>query len=408
VVLAQAIVGGCWRWMHAGPAPGIHLAVRCNFLQKIPGPAAYCAVYFALLGIAAFKSGDHRRAASGPLPSSISIQHDSIEKKGTMKTSTARWALITAVPALVLSLSACGKKEVVEPVAGAAPPAAVSPKAAGNAGKAGGSVEQQASAKFNAYTGAYNKLLGTFGLNETRDRYLKMEVAKAKPSDDPSLTTGWVGMALDQFKAARALPPGGLDALDQAADPMIAELDKLVGMLNTIKPYYESKAYKDDNLARGKAEDPVIRASFESSGRAVEKFNALLDAEQKKNTARMLSKMKDSGDALGYNTKLALSQGEELVSMFGSGDDIRNAAVLAKADALMAQLEKTLADQRSAYTAAKSKEPKPDTDYENTANNLNSVVGAYRDLKQSKDPKDYNKMVEEYNRAVENANDIRR
>ncbi|MEC5213173.1 hypothetical protein RCH06_001718 [Polaromonas sp. CG_9.5] len=40
------------------------------------------------------------------------------------------------------------------------------------------------------------------------------------------------------------------------------------------------------------------------------------------------------------------------------------------------------------------------------ASNLVSLVGAYRDMKQSKKAEDYNDMVKEYNRAVESANGI--
>ena len=261
--------------------------------------------------------------------------------------------------------------------------------------------------KLNAYTEAYNKLIGTFGLIETQESYFDKNIAKRTAADSISITDGWVEGALEQLKKGRALPSGGNAVLEPQADALIAALDKLVTQLKALDVYYASKAYKNDNLARGKAEDPALRANFEASTAAMKSFNTALGMEQKKADAEILAQLKASGDLLAYNTKLAIGQGEELVSLFNEANDIKNAAKYVQGDALAAQMEKTLNQQRELYAAAKGKEPRPDSGHESTASSLVSVVGAYRDMKQSRKTSEFNDMVKEYNRAVESANRIR-
>jgi hypothetical protein len=139
----------------------------------------------------------------------------------------------------------------------------------------------------------------------------------------------------------------------------------------------------------------------------MEKFNSVLSREQKKRNMQVLAKLKEEGNLLGYGTKLALQQGDELLSLFANEADIKNPEKYQQADQLIAQLEKTLAEQREHYAAAKAKNASPDSWHESAASYLTSMVGSYRDMKQSKRPKDFNEMVSNYNKAVENANRIR-
>ena len=318
------------------------------------------------------------------------------------------FSLLLAVAASSLVLAACGDKAVTSP-ANSSKPAAASPaqKGPSNRDTKAADPGQQMASKLNAYTDVYNNLIGTFGLSETRESYFDKNIIKRNASDSLSITDGWLEGPLESLKKARALPSGGNDVLEAPADALIAALDKLVTQLKDLKVYYASKAYKNDNLSRGKAEDPVLRANFEATTAALKTFNSALGVEQKKSDAQLLAKLKASGNLVAYNTKLAIGQGEELVSLFGGTADIKNAAKYVQGDALVAELEKTLAQQREQFAAAKGKETQPDSGHESTASNLVSLVGAYRDMKQSRKAEDFNGMVKEYNRAVESANRIR-
>ena len=322
----------------------------------------------------------------------------------TAHFSTTRTALVALTTSALLALAACGK--------GAEAPATVdvNAPATGTAAAPAGEARtgQQATAKLNAYTAGYNKLIGTFGLPETQERYFKANIPARKATDSVSITDGWVDQGLEQFKQGRALPAGGLEALDTAADQLITPLDKLVTQLKALDVYYSSKAYKDDNLAKGKAQDAELRQLFTSTTAALKNFNTALGVEQKKRGAEALASLKASGDMLSYDTQLALQKGEELISVFTDEADIGNPAKYQQADALVATLEATLADQRTQYNAAKAKKPAPDYGHESANGSLVSLVGAYREMKQSKKASDYNSMVKYYNSAVESGNRISR
>jgi len=313
---------------------------------------------------------------------------------------------LTASAALVM-LAACGKSvdEAATSAGAAVSAAANSVKSAANGD--GADTEASTSAKLNAYTQGYNKLIGTFGLPETQERYLKMNIAKRKASENLSITDGWIDLANEQLKKGRKLAAPGLDELDKSGDTLIASLDSLVGQLKDLHVYYEGKAYKDDDLAKGKAADAKVREAFASSTTAMKQFSDVLGREEKKRSAAVLAKLKASGDMLGYGTKLGLQQAEEIVGLFDNEQDIRDPAKYQAADAQLVLLEKTLDDQRAAYEAAKNKEPAPDSAHESTATALVSFVGSYRAMKQSKEPKAFNEMVKKYNGAVERANRLR-
>ncbi len=318
-------------------------------------------------------------------------------------TRTAPTLLLAAT--LTFGLAACDKKS--SDSAAVSPPAAEPAKSTDSKkSDAAGNAPQQATAKMDAYTDAYNKLIGTFGLFETHQSYLKEDIAKKKPSDSISITDGWVELALAQFQKTRALPGTAPGELDASAERLIGALDKLVVQLKALDVYYESKAYREDNLAKGKAQDAELRANFDASIAATNQFSSALNQEEKKASAAVLARLKALGDMLGYTSKLALGQAGSIIELFDDEKDIKNVEKYKQADALIAELDKTLAEQRQHFAAAKAKNLNPDSDYESLASNLVSLIGDYRDFKQSKDPRYLNSAVKNYNDAVKSSNDI--
>jgi hypothetical protein len=258
-----------------------------------------------------------------------------------------------------------------------------------------------AMAKVSAYTQGFNKLVGTSGLVETADAYAESDIAHQSAQDLIIVSDGWIEQALDALKSARAMP-GGSKAVDQAADALIADLDKVLARLRPLKVYYDSKAYRDDGLARGKAEDPLMKAEFQAALSDMDAFSEALKAERNKHLALELTALKARGDLLGYNSKLALQQSESLVDLFKSPEDFSDPATLAKGDAIVVQLEKTLADQRKAYTEAKAKTGgQIGPTRQIAADQLTSMIGSYRDLKRTRSAEDFNMMQNNYNSAVE-------
>jgi Protein of unknown function (DUF3829) len=308
-----------------------------------------------------------------------------------------------------LALTGCGKEEtkVASSATKSAPEKSAAAKPAATKPEKTTSAEQSTTAKLNAYTVAYNSLIGSGGLTQTYERYTFAEIPKKKAISSINFYEGSLGDPLEKFKAARAMQASGFNDMDKSADDVIASLEKLLPQLKMLKLYFETKAYRDDDLAKIKAEDASLLANFAAGTSASEKFNALLNAEQRKRNAAELAAMKASGNLLGYSTKLALQQGEELVNMFSSESDIKNPEKYKAADALVAELDKTLIEQRKYFQAAKTKSPSPDHGHESVDSYLVSLIGSYRDLKQFKNGKHFNKMVESYNNAISNANRMR-
>lgn len=288
--------------------------------------------------------------------------------------------------------------------------------ACGGAGSGGGNgsaavaTSPDATAKISAYTEAYNALIDTFGLPRTAEDYRKENIASRSPSDDISISQGWIETAQGKLKTARALP-GALGALDVKAEALETALTNLLARLGPLYSYYNTKAYRADALKRGKEEDAAMTAEFDAALKAMEDFNTALVQRRRAGADAELAKLKSAGNTVGYNNKLAMQQAEELVSLFSKPEDLKDAAIFAKGDVIAGSLEKLLAEQQKAIAEAKSKATEPVQKsqlgvYGLVGDMLGTMIGQYRQLKQSHSGNDMNSMVDSYNRAVGMANDI--
>lgn len=267
-----------------------------------------------------------------------------------------------------------------------------------------------AAAKLSAYTEAYNALIETFGLPATVQTYKEARIASRSPDENITISDGWIESAEGKLKAARALP-GALGPLDAAAETLDAALQKVLARLGPLYAYYNTKAYRQDSLKRGKAEDAQMTAEFDAALKAMDDFNAALVKQRRASAEQELASLKQSGDTVGYNNKLAMQQAEDLVGLFNKPEDLKDPAVFAKADAIAGALEKLLADQQKAIADAKAKAKEPvETSrlgvQSLVVDMLGSMIGQYRQLKQSHSPNDAQLMVDSYNRAVGLANNI--
>jgi hypothetical protein len=267
-----------------------------------------------------------------------------------------------------------------------------------------------AAAKVSAYTEAYNALIETFGLPATAKEYKEARVASRSPGETITISNGWLEAEAGKLKAARALP-GSLGPLDAAAETLDKALQKVLARLGPLYAYYNTKAYRADGLKRGKAEDAQMIAEFDAALKAMDEFNTLLIKQRRAGADAELATLKQSGDTVGYNTKLAMQQAEDLVGLFDKPEDLKDPAVFAKGDTLAASLEKLLAEQQKALAEAKAKAKEPlETSRLSVsglvADMLGSMIGQYRELKQTHATHDAQMMVDSYNRAVGMANNM--
>lgn len=267
----------------------------------------------------------------------------------------------------------------------------------------------QENVKLTAYTQAYNKLIGTFGLTETAKRYEDAEVSRKTGSDNIHITDGWISQGREALNKAIE-SSGDLGKADAAAKALRDTLDPLLKRLDGLKVYYDSKAYKDDKLARGKAEDAAMRAEFTRALDALREFDAQITVLQRARDDKLIADYKAKGDLLSFNSKTALRQADDLISLFRKPEDLKDPAIIAKGNSQITALEKTLADLRTETDKAKAS---GDSDtsrsalyHGQVADYLTSMVGKYRELREEGDPDDRNSMIEDYNRAIDAANNL--
>lgn len=290
--------------------------------------------------------------------------------------------------------------------------------ACGKGAGGGGSVSTTPSdrAKLNAYTGGYNVVLGSYGLKEQVENYDRGHITGPKPEPDYLiLNNGWLDQARDQLKAGRAMPAGDLGEVDAAVDRFLPALEKVMAHETQLSSYYTSKAWRDDALARGKREDPVLRAEFATAQTEGDRLEKVLTRVRDAREVADLDRMKASGDMLGYDTQLALRQARALIGGFASEADIHNAAKVAAAGTQAAALERTLADQHAEVIKAKAKgagsangsvgiaDFRVDT-LGRASGELDALLGHYRDLKAGGGAEAYQAMVASYNEAIGDSN----
>lgn len=282
---------------------------------------------------------------------------------------------------------------------------------AGNGSVTAVATSPATAAKVSAYTEAYNALIERYGLPATAKEYKEARVASRSPGETITISNGWLESEAGKLKAARALP-GSLGPLDAAAEALDKALQKVLARLGPLYAYYNTKAYRADGLKRGKAEDAQMIAEFDAALKALDEFNTLLVKQRRAGADAELAALKQSGDTVGYNTKLAMQQAEDLIGLFDGPEDLKDPAVFAKGDALAGSLEKLLTEQQKAIADAKAraKEPLETSRLGVSAlvvDMLGSMIGQYRQVKQTHATNDAQMMVDSYNRAVGLANNIR-
>ena len=271
-------------------------------------------------------------------------------------------------------------------------------------------------AKLNAYTGGYNVVLGSYGLKSQVENDDRGHIAGPHPEPEyVLLNNGWLEQARDQLKAGRAMRTGNLGEVDAAVDRFLPALEKVMAHETQLSSYYTSKAWRDDGLARGRREDPVLRAEFATAITEGDRLEKVLTRVRDAREVTELDRLKASGDMLGYDTQLALRQARALVGSFASEADLHNAAKVASANAQAATLQKTLTDQHAEVIKAKAKgggsangsigmaDFRVDT-LGRASEALDALLGHYRDLKAGGGAEAYQAMVASYNEAIGDSN----
>lgn len=286
--------------------------------------------------------------------------------------------------AIALSLSACNPT-----------PAGNTSAASGVAGATG---KDAAADKRKRYTEAYNELIDPeMGLPGFVSGYRELDIPRADPASAiyfPVFANA--DLQLTQLKEARKLPGDATTvAADAAVDALIAKLEPLMVQSRALEPYYKTRAYRDDALAKGKAADaPLVQAMDAVRAALTGLDTALRDQE------RVLA-----GSRIVALRKGGFAAEADMVEMMQKGDRFAQAVIANNA----AEADRLLPELTAAATALAGATPKgPNATIDKThfsmiANNGSEMVGAWRDYKASKSDSDRQRVITGYNSAVSTA-----
>ena len=260
-------------------------------------------------------------------------------------------------------------------------------------------------AKLNHYVQGFDVLIGPFGLNAQYQAYAAQHIARKSGNDPISVSDGWLDQGADALKRGQAVKGCGDSAIDTQAAVMITILDRLVARLEGLDTYYSSRGSRDDGLARGKREDPLVIADFNAALAALPPLSAALDEAVDHRDRAALRVLQQEDDQIAFKGGLALQQAKQLIALLRPPQAIHDPAIRARADTLVDAMAHALADERVAFAAARAghdDHPFRNAGYRMAADQLQTMIGAYRDLRHSGNAALFPMLLGAYNAAVEN------
>jgi hypothetical protein len=302
-----------------------------------------------------------------------------------LKTGTRALALATA-GLLTLGLAACGDGAAK----GDNPSVA---QAAGN---------QATQEKFNHYVEAFNKLIDdSWGIEKNFHSYQELDIPNKSAGDSiyfPENITTLEG-ALEALKAGRALRGGDLAGpADAAADKLIPKVEALLAQWKTLDPYYETRRYREDGLAQGKAADAGLKSAYEQTVTAISEFDTALTDYIRRRDAAQLQAYRAGGHAELASLMDAMQKADQFSDAVIENDR-------AGADRLLPGLEAAVAQVRRSEAALPAEDGNK-IEFKMIADYLDGMIGYWRDFKQDGSDSDRQRVVERYNDAVEQMDDI--
>ena len=302
-----------------------------------------------------------------------------------LKTGTRALALATA-GVLTLGLAACGNGSAKEG------PAAVAASAANP-------LNQE---KFNHYVEAFNKLVDdSWGVGTNFRNYQALDIPNKSASDSiyfPENITTLEGAiaALKEGEAVRS--DARSKPVDDAAKALIPQLEALLAQWKVLDPYYETRRYREDGLAQGKAADAALISAYQAAIAGMERFDSTLTVYLRNRDAAQLATYRANGQNDLANLFDAMQKADLFTDAVIKGDK-------AEADRLLPGVEAAVAEVRKSE-AALPEDNGNKIEFSRIAGNLEGMIGNYRDYKQSDSDSDREDIVESYNDAVGQMDDV--
>jgi hypothetical protein len=304
-----------------------------------------------------------------------------------MLNTGTRGVALAAAGFLALGLAACGDGNAAK---------------GGSPSVAAASGDQLTQEKFNDYVEGFNKLIDdNWGVGPNYENYQKLNIP-TKAADDsinfPENITTLEG-AIEALKKGLAVRGNAQSAqTDAAVEKLVPQLEALLAQWKTLDPYYETRKYREDGLAQGKAADAGLKSAYQAALSGIDAFDAALTEHLRKRDAAQLETYRRTGHTDLANVMDAMQKADVF-----SDTVIKDNKT--EADRLLPGLETAVAEVRKSQ-GAMAEDNANKTEFGQIATYLEGMIGYYRDYKQSGSESQRHSVVERYNDAVGEMDDI--
>ncbi|WP_428154531.1 DUF3829 domain-containing protein [Brevundimonas sp.] len=306
-----------------------------------------------------------------------------------MKSRTAVSAM-ALVCAMTMGLAACGQGDAKGGADGK--PQSVS-AATGN------EATQQ---KQGLYTEGFNKLIDEhWGVPENFDSYQKLDIPNASTTSSISFPENITTLetAIEKLKEGKALAGGNQSRrTDAAVDKLLPQLEALLAQWKTLDPYYESRAYREDGLAKGKAAHAALMTAYQGAIAGIGELDAALSEYQRASNAAKIEALTKSGHPAEASLIDAMQKADHFTTAVIEDNP-------AEADRLLPEFVAAAAKLRTAEAGLPADDENK-SEFGSIAGYVDSMIGSWRDYKQSKSDYERESIVDDYNRAIDRMNDV--
>lgn len=174
-----------------------------------------------------------------------------------------------------------------------------------------------------------------------------------------------------------------LDALDEKAEKLIAELDKLIPVWEKLEQYNKTKKFEDDNGAQGKEMMEIFTPAYNSVKALYADFGKDVSAAASEMKKQRMERYKQEGRLLELYSEESIELARGILHQFKSTKDFKNKEKVDAANALLAQLEEKLEAQIAEYKKAEEEGKNPSSYYKTINDQLINFIGDYRKARKS-------------------------
>lgn len=263
--------------------------------------------------------------------------------------------------------------------------------------------EMDRATKLQAYAAIMTSSDSLGGFDPERDlhAYEAHDIPRADPAEKVTFVPAILDRTLSDLKRAHA-EPGRLPEVDAAAARAIPALDKLLVRLRGLDSYYTTRGPLADGFARGRREHPLLIADYRDAIPAWKGLKTAYEAARDADLVRSAAFYQREGRTAEYYDVAMVQKATALVRTIDSAQAATDPAKAAKADAIVTELLALVQRGRAERGQADRKDPDGAAMRDNgVPENIERMIGAWRDLQRTPDADHHAAMVEPYAAAMQ-------